>query len=110
MNLKTTIPLTITSEAAAHVAELGMQGAFEQMLEHARQTVPGLRAIEVTLEFNPETHDKPTVVIWSYMEDRGLEDDPTAMSWGRWKVTTFPPEVCEHFVMLTVPGAANDAG
>ncbi len=110
MNLKTTVPLTVTPEATAHVAELGMQREFEHMLQHALQTVPGLRSIEVTLEYNPETGDDPRVVIWSYMEDNGRVDDPTEDEYGRWKVTTFPPEVCEHFVMLTVPGAATDAG
>ncbi len=110
MNLKTTVPLTITPEATAHVAELGMQREFEQMLERTLQTVPGLQSIEVTLEYNPETGDDPRVVIWSYMEDRRLEYDPTEDQWGRWKITTFPPEVCEHFVMLAVHGAANDAG
>jgi hypothetical protein len=102
VNLKTTVPLTITPEATAHVAELGMQREFEQMLERALQTVPGLQSIKVVLTYNPETGDDPRVVIWSYMEDRGLEYDPTEDEWGRWKVTTFPPEVCEHFVMLTV--------
>src|SRR5437667_12867683 len=102
MNIRSNVPLTITPEATAHVAELGMQREFEQMLEHTLQTVPGLRSIEVTLEYNPETGDDPRVVIWSYMEDRGPEYDPTGEEWGAWKVTTFPPEVCEHFVMLTV--------
>ena len=31
-----------------------------------------------------------------------LEYDPTDLDWGGWLVDTFPPEVCEHFVMMTV--------
>ncbi len=38
----TTFPVSITPEAAARVAELGMQAELERMLEHTRQTVPGL--------------------------------------------------------------------
>lgn len=35
------VPITITPEAAARVAKLGMQAELERMLEHTRQTVPG---------------------------------------------------------------------
>jgi hypothetical protein len=110
MTRTTTVPLTVTPEAAAYVTELGMQREFEQMLEHTRQTVPGLRSIRVTLEFNPETDDAPGVVIWSNMDDRGLAYDPTESTWGRWKIETFPPEVCIRFVMLTVIGAVDYEG
>ena len=83
MNLKTTIPLTVTPEATAHITELGMQREFEQMLQHALLTVPDLESITVTLEYNPETGDDPRVVIWSYMDDHGRLDDPTEDEYGR---------------------------
>lgn len=110
MTRTTTVPLTVTPEAAAHVAQLGLHEEFEQMLEHTRQAVPGLRSIQVKLEYNPETEDQPAVVIWSSMEDRGLDYDPTAEQWSRWEIETFPPEVCIHFVMVPILGATDDAG
>ena len=97
-----TVPLTITPEAAARVAELGMQTEFERMLEHARQTVPGLRRMRVTLEQDYEGADEDGIAIWTFMKDRGLEHDRTEAEWGGWKVDTFPPDVCRHFVLLTV--------
>jgi hypothetical protein len=44
-----TVPVTITPEAAAYGAELGMQGPFKQMLDHILQTVPGLHSVVVNL-------------------------------------------------------------
>jgi hypothetical protein len=102
------IPLKVTPEAAARVAELGMQTEFQRMLDHTFQAVPGLRAVDVTLEYDPATGDDPRVVIWARLTDRGLVYDPTAEQWGTWKVETFPPEVCQHFVLLAVFGAGHN--
>ena len=41
MAITATIPFTISPDAAAYVAELGMQQPMEQMLHRIRQTVPG---------------------------------------------------------------------
>lgn len=106
-NMPTTIPLTVSPEAAARVAELGMQKEFDRMLEHTRQTVPGLQAISVNLAYDPCGSDDPRVVIDVIMADPHLEDDPTGRQWGRWFVTTFPPDVCRHFVMLAGYGDAD---
>jgi hypothetical protein len=66
----TTIPVTVAEDAAARVAQLGMQREFEQMIEHAKQALPHLRAIRVTLEYNPECpHEDPGVVIWAHRSD-----------------------------------------
>jgi hypothetical protein len=96
-----TVPLTVTPEAAARVAELGRQREFEQMLEHARQTIPNLRSLRVTLEPQYDTGEEDRVVIWATIPDPGGVYDPTEAQYGRWFVTTFPPEVCQHFVLLT---------
>ena len=43
-----TIPVNVSAEAAARIAELGMQREFEEMIEHAKQTaarIPGLRYV-----------------------------------------------------------------
>jgi hypothetical protein len=92
-----TVPLMVTPEAAARVAELGMQREFEQMLEHVRQTVPGLLAIEVELAEPYDTGDEPSVLIQAIMKNPHLEYDSTDWDYAAWKVDTFPPEVCMHF-------------
>jgi hypothetical protein len=100
MNPTTNVPLTVTPEAAARVAELGMQRELEEMLERARQSVPDLRAIDVQLWGPYDEGDEPRVVILATKASRILPYDPTENELGRWEVTTFPPDVCRHFVML----------
>jgi hypothetical protein len=108
---ETTIPVVVAEDAAARVAELGMQRELEKMIEHTRQVVPRLRAIHVTLEYDPACpSNDPGVVIWAHRDDLSAEEawtDQTDWDWGGWKVTTFPPEVCQHFVMLSEYGDAH---
>jgi hypothetical protein len=106
----TTIPVTITEEATARVAELGMQPEFEQMLERVRQIVSGLRSMRVTLEFDPACpENEPGIAIWAYRDDlpTGSPIDYTDWHWGEWQSATFPPNVCRHFVMVSLYGASN---
>ena len=56
-------PVTVTPEAMARIAELGMQAELERMLEHTRKTVPGLRAIEVQLALPYDTGNETSIVI-----------------------------------------------
>jgi hypothetical protein len=106
MDASTTIPVTVSPEAAAHVAALGMQKELDQMLEHARQTIPGLQLLKVWLAPPYDTGDEDTVIIEM---TRGLScrvpNDPTEDRWRRWKTQTFPPEVCIHFATLTLYGS-----
>jgi hypothetical protein len=104
----TTVPVTVEPEAAARVAELGMQAELERMLEHTRQTVPGLRAIEVQLALPYDTGDETSIIIQATMEDPHLEDDPTDTEWDKWQVRTFPPDVCRYFVLISVYGPAHE--
>ncbi len=98
----TTIPVTVTPEAAERVAELGMHAELERMLEHTRQTVPGLRSIEVQLALPYDTGDETTLLIQATRADRQLPHDPTEDEWDAWKIETFPPDVYRYFVLLTV--------
>jgi hypothetical protein len=104
----TTVPVTVTPEAATRVAELGMQAELERMLEHTRQAVSGLRAIEVQLALPYDTGDETSIIIQATMDDPHLEYDPIEDQLGAWQVRTFPPDVCRRFVILTVYGAAYE--
>jgi hypothetical protein len=110
LNMATTanVPITIAPEAAAHVADLGLQREFEQMLEHAKQTVPGLRAINVILTYDPETGDDPRVIIEAMIpEPARPEEDTTQSDYTRWEINTFPPAVLIHFCLMTGYEAPN---
>jgi len=63
MSATTTVPVTITPEAAARLAELGLQAQLEQMVEHTRQTVPDLVCIELTYREPYDTGITPGICI-----------------------------------------------
>ena len=96
-----TIPLTITPEAAAHVAELGLREPFEQMLEHARQTIPGLRSLEVNLQPPYDIGGGECVIIDAYVTPPTGTNDPREREFNWWKSSTYSPEVSQHFCLLT---------
>lgn len=105
MNAATAIPLTVTSDAAARIAELGMQTEFEQMLEHARQTIQGLQRFEVILVPPHDTGDDPGVVIEAIRPAVSLPTDAEARhEWRDWLLETFSPDVWRHFVLWTLDG------
>ena len=58
-----------------------------------------LTAIEVALG---EATDgiPPGVIFWTHRDDFGPDNDPTQRNWIEWMAATFPPEVCQNFVLL----------
>jgi hypothetical protein len=63
--------------------------------------VPGLRSIDVALDEATE-ETPPGVILWAHRDDVGEAGDLTNQSWIDWMGATFPPEVCENFVLLSV--------
>jgi hypothetical protein len=95
------VPVTIAPEVRAFVDRLGQRQEFELMIERAKHVVPGVVSIEVALD--EATGDVPSgVILWTHRDDVGMDDDPTQRSWIEWMRATFPPEVCENFVLLPV--------
>jgi hypothetical protein len=108
---ETTIPVTVAEDAAARVAGLGLQREFGQMIEHAKQTAPGLRAIRVTLEYDPACpHNDPGVVIWVHRDEPADKHalGRTDQDWGEWEVATFSPQVLLNIVMISVYGGPDE--
>jgi hypothetical protein len=94
-------PVSITPEARAFVDRLGRRAELEGMIDRARQVVPGLRAIEVVLD--EATEEIPAgVVLWVHRDHVGAGSDPTHRDWIDWMVSTFPPETCRDFTLLSV--------
>jgi hypothetical protein len=105
MTSATTIPVGVTPEAAARLAELGLQAAADRMIAHARQNLPEVVRIEVGLNERYDTGGDAGVAIdaWS----RRPFDPAERISWdlAGWMVTEFPPEVLEHLHLSYHPGA-----
>jgi hypothetical protein len=102
MNLPTDIPVTVTPEAAARIAELGMQAEFEQMLANTLRTVPDLVRIKVEREEPYDTGGEPAIGIWTYTDRPYAPEDRSWRDWDEWAIRTFPPRVLEHFSLLPV--------
>jgi hypothetical protein len=102
MTAPSTIPCTISTEATAHVAELGIQREFDQMLEHTLTGIPDLRRVDVTLDPPSEDDDESRVVIVSYLPALRKGPHPAMEDWSQWVVNTFSPDVWRHVAMITL--------
>src|SRR5438552_18606040 len=100
MSSVATIPIIIEPEVTARVAELGMTKEFQLMLDHARQVIPQLQQIRVTLEPPYDSGDEPRVVTQALRGGPLSEDDPTRRQWTKWEIETFPADVLRHFTTL----------
>jgi hypothetical protein len=94
------IQVTVEPEAAALVAELGMQAELEQMIDHARRTITGLQGLNV--RFGPAYDTGEERVILQAIRDPASLDIKawTWDQWSRWEITTFSPDVFRHFTLL----------
>lgn len=95
MTIKTDVPVVIPPDAAARIAQLGIQPEVEQMLDHTKHTVPDLEAIEIELwddEFEP---GQPHLSInaWRPGCSASLDDYAPQRELGSWLVRTFSPDV-----------------
>lgn len=101
MSTTMVVPVAIAPDALAFINRLGQREEFERMIDRAKQVVPGLTSIEVALD---EATDEmpPGVILWTHRDDLRIDDDPTQRSWIEWMAATFPPEVCQNFVLLPV--------
>ncbi len=104
-----TVPVTVKPEAAARLAELGMQAELDQMLQRVLQEVPQLRHIDVELEERYDTGGEPGVGIHARTRLPWQEVNKVWWALARWEGETFPPQVLEHLSIEVLCGG-NDAG
>jgi hypothetical protein len=90
------IPVSVTPEAAARIAELGFEKQMEQMIDYARQHIPKLVRIEVVLTDRYDMGGPPGVTVKAWTDREFDPNDTTQDNLYRWVVGTFPPEVLEH--------------
>lgn len=63
--------------------------------------MPGLKSIEVVLD--EATEEIPAgVILWAHRDGIAPEDDPAHRDWNDWLLSTFPPETCHDFTLLSV--------
>ena len=101
MNVTASIPATVSPEAAAAIAELGMQTELQRMIDHALQTIPGLERIDVALEPHYDTGDETKVLLHALRDPATLSpDDQVSKQWTEWVVRSFSSEVLWHTCLI----------
>jgi hypothetical protein len=103
----TTIPITVTPEAADRIAELGFHQQVVQMVDHARR-LPDVIRIEVVLNERYDLGGEPGVAVMACSTRVFDPNDTTQWDLARWAVTTFQPEVLEHLLVTFVGGTPNE--
>src|SRR5262245_59232005 len=101
------IPITIEPGVAERVAELGMQKEFQVMLDHLRQTEPGLHAIQAEVNPVPFHGEEPGILLWTHREEPSGDEDPADQAWQDWFLRTFPPQVRWYFSRQPIYKAAH---
>ncbi len=98
------IPVTIAPEAAARIAELGFEKQVAQMIDCARDHLPGLVRIEVVLNLRYDEPDsKDGVYVEAWCDPSYDETDQAGKDLITWMITTLPPQVLEHLSMGRYP-------
>jgi hypothetical protein len=98
----TTIPVTIAPEAAARVAELGMQRELERMLDFLRQEVSGVLSVTVRL-LPPYDIGYQSSIELEVALDRPWPDAPAPRQIREWAAEALPERVNNYLRIVTVP-------
>ncbi|SRR5579885_976566 len=107
MAATTEVPLTIQPDAAARVAELGLQREFDEMIEQARRMIPDLRRIEVTLAWPPDYEDDPRVIIAPIVPNLGMSHLSAEEQYVAWQIARYSPDVLRHILLMIGFEATN---
>jgi hypothetical protein len=107
MTTSATVPVTVTPEAAARIAQFGFQAEVDRMIDYARQHVPEVQRIEVTLYGRYDDGDEPGLAVEIYSRHPFDPDEQFTRDMDQWVVRTFPPEVLEHVIMDYHPGGTH---
>jgi hypothetical protein len=102
--LSATVPLDVSMEAAARIAELGIRAEVERMIDHAIKTVSGIRRVEISLEPVNEMYDEPWLSARAY-RDLALWSNvnPDLDRFRDWKSESFSPDVLSRFSLHIRP-------
>jgi hypothetical protein len=92
--------LTVAPEASAFLDAVGLRTEFDQAIAHARQVIPTLQAVRVSLQ--PESEDDACLIIEALVLS-WEEAFPAERTWWDWLHATFTPEVGRLFALLVIP-------
>jgi hypothetical protein len=101
MSTASTVPLSITPEAADYIDNvLRLRPEFERMLDYVRNNVDNTRAIKVVLQQPYEADDEPVIIIYALLRDLREGYDGASGRFGDWQLEHFPLKVHQHFILF----------
>jgi len=103
----TTVPVTITPEAAKRTAELGFQTQVQSMIDYALQNLPDLDRIEVVLNEHDEPGIEDGLCIDVYSHHPYDPADTLDSRIIRDLITLYPPDVLIHLILDYHYGASH---
>ena len=106
MTALSTIPVQISEEAAQFIEQLGMQEPFQRMLDEIPKRFQAVHWIKVVLEHIVDEGGRPVISL-DVARDYPGRYDPSEHEYGRWKLETFPMEICEIFAVMDIYVDAN---
>src|SRR4051812_17732859 len=87
------VPVSVSPEAAARVAELGHGEIFDRMLEQVCRLIPGLVEVVVILvpDYDEDDGGEPGILLMGHVDAGVGIDNPGHERFSEWKLTTYPP-------------------
>jgi hypothetical protein len=99
MSTDTAIPTTIQPAASEFAARFGLGPQLAEIVEHIKQTVPGLGSVAV--EFAPAYDSgEEGILIHACRDARHLSHRQCWEEFSAWKIGRFPAEVGRHFSLI----------
>lgn len=110
MSQTLSLPVTVTPEAAARVAELGFQLVVDDIIAQAHRIFPDLQSLHLTLVPSFEMDDIPWLVIECRADRAEREARDALVAWYTWRAESLPFEVGRHFMLSWVHPEEVHAG
>jgi hypothetical protein len=103
-------PVSISSDAAARLAELGFQHFAEDLLAQALSLLPGLQSVQLVLVPSYEMDDIPWLVLECHGERSEQEARDAVIAWYTWRADHLPFDVGRQFLLNWIHDEAANAG
>lgn len=97
--------VSVQPEALAHITQLGLQGEFQQILDHTTHCFSGLTTLDVVLSRHYDDVDEPVVYFQPHLPEPQLGEERAyqeGQRWNEWVISTFQPDVLRHFNLAQI--------
>ncbi len=96
------VPMTVSPEAAALVAERGYEAEFEQFVAKVCELIPEVRRIEAQLSRSDDGAFEDGVTLVAFRNGLPPVPDPAQEAYSKWKLAGFTPEVWLTFSLMVL--------